>query len=107
MPLTLDETRKMPDLAIAGADCPRLLRGVRTRYDRARGIWVLLAPERTLKLDAIGAAVLEEVDGVRSFDAVVDRLASRFKAPRDRIARDAATFLLSLRDRRMLEIDPS
>ena len=50
---------------------------------RARGR-VLLAPERALKLDAIGHAVLAEVDGARELGAIVARLAERYAAPRER-----------------------
>lgn len=82
---------------------PRLLRGVRTRFDRVRGIWVLLAPERTLRLDQIGAAILAETDGERSFGEIVDRLAAAYQAPRERIAADAGAFLASLIERRMAE----
>ncbi|MDT8343289.1 MAG: pyrroloquinoline quinone biosynthesis peptide chaperone PqqD [Thermohalobaculum sp.] len=88
----------LPDTAV-----PRLLRGVRTRFDRVRGIWVLLAPERTLRLDQIGAAILAETDGVRSFGEIVDRLAAAYQAPRERIAADAGAFLAALIERRMAE----
>ncbi|MBK0399865.1 pyrroloquinoline quinone biosynthesis peptide chaperone PqqD [Limibaculum sp. M0105] len=82
---------------------PRLLRGVRTKFDRVRDTWVLLAPERTLKLDQIGHAILSETNGERSFGEIVDRLAATYNAPRDRIAEDAGRFLASLIDRRMAE----
>jgi pyrroloquinoline-quinone synthase len=42
---------------------PALPRGVRVHEDRVRGMTVLLAPERVVKLDAIGAAILAEADG--------------------------------------------
>lgn len=82
---------------------PRLLSGVRTKYDAVRGNWVLLAPERAIKLDQIGAAILAETDGVRSLGAILDVLAEKYNAPRGQIAGDVVTFLTSLRDRRMLE----
>lgn len=85
---------------------PSLLRGVRTKHDTVRGIWVLLAPERALKLDAIGAAVLAEVDGERSFGAITAALAEKYNAPAEQIAKDAGAFLRSLVERRMLEIRP-
>ncbi|WP_163270275.1 pyrroloquinoline quinone biosynthesis peptide chaperone PqqD [Chelativorans alearense] len=84
---------------------PRLLKGVRTRFDKARDTWLLLAPERTLELDAVAAAILAEVDGVRSFGEVIDTLAAKYDAPRERISADVRTFLSSLVERRMLEID--
>lgn len=88
---------------LAGNEVPRLLRGVRTKHDKVRGMWVLLAPERVLKLDPIGAAILEETDGKRTFDEIVARLAARYDAPPERIAGDAAEFLTTLIERRMAE----
>lgn len=82
---------------------PRLLRGVRVKQDRVRGIPVLLAPERALKLDAIGAAILAETDGARSFAEIVAALAATYEAPEARIAQDARAFLQALIDRRMAE----
>jgi len=85
---------------------PVLLRGVRTKFDTVRNIWVLLAPERTLKLDQIGAAILAEVDGERSFAEITATLAEKYNAPADQIARDARAFLVSLIERRMAEVRP-
>lgn len=90
--------------AIAQDKRPRLLSGCRTKYDKVRGIWVLLAPERAIKLDPIGAAILAETDGTRDFGSVVDILAEKYNAPRDQIAGDAATFLGSLIEKRMMEL---
>lgn len=91
-------------MSLDEAAVPRLLRGVRTKFDTVRGIWVLLAPERVLKLDAVGAAILAETDGARAFGEIVAVLAAKFDAPADRIAADAGAFLTSLVDRRMAEI---
>ncbi len=85
-------------------DIPRLLSGCRTKYDKVRGNWVLLAPERAIKLDDIGAAILAETDGVRSLGGILDVLAEKYNAPRDQISGDVVKFLESLRDRRMLEV---
>ncbi|MGF1446415.1 MAG: pyrroloquinoline quinone biosynthesis peptide chaperone PqqD [Pikeienuella sp.] len=85
---------------------PRLLSGVRTKFDPVRQTWVLLAPERTIRLDAIGAAILAETDGERSFGEIVDALAEKYAAPRGQIASDAAKFLGSLIERRMAEAGP-
>lgn len=90
---------------ISEASRPRLPKGVRTRFDEARDTWLLLAPERTLALDEVAAAILAEVDGERSFGEVVDILAAKYDAPKERIATDVRTFLLSLMERRMLEIE--
>jgi pyrroloquinoline quinone biosynthesis protein D len=89
---------------IAAAAIPYLPRGVRLHDDRVRGMKVLLAPERALKLDATGAAVLGELDGRANFAEIVARLAARYDAPPERIAEDAARFLGGLIDRRMVEV---
>lgn len=89
--------------ALADELVPVLLRGVRLHWDRVRETWVLLAPERVLKLDPVGRAVLEQVDGVRSFGVIVDELARSYAAPREQIAADAGKFLGALIERRMAE----
>lgn len=91
-------------MSLEEGGCPRLLSGVRTKYDGVRGNWVLLAPERAIKLDDIGAAILAETDGERTLGGILDALAAKYDAPRDRIAGDVVKFLESLRERRMLEV---
>lgn len=87
-------------------DVPYLPRGVRLHHDRVRDNWVLLAPERAVKLDAIGHAILTEIDGERSFGEITDGLAKRYGAPLSQIVEDSAGFLGALRDRRFLEVTP-
>ena len=89
-----------------GTDVPSLPRGVRLHRDRVRDQWVLLAPERALALDAVGHAVLSEVDGARDFDGIVATLAARYQAPSERIAADAAGFLDALVARRIVDVAP-
>lgn len=91
-------------MTLAAATVPTLPRGVRLHEDKVRGRWVLLAPERTITLDAIGLAILQEVDGTRCFSDVVARLAAKYDAPPDQIEGDVATFITSLSDRRILEL---
>lgn len=83
---------------------PFLPRGVRLHHCKVRNGWYLLAPERAVKMNDIGVAILNVVDGERSFAGVVDRLAADFQAPRERIAGDAGKFLGDLVNRRMVEI---
>ncbi|MEM9046180.1 MAG: pyrroloquinoline quinone biosynthesis peptide chaperone PqqD [Pseudomonadota bacterium] len=83
---------------------PILPRGVRLHHCDVREGWFLLAPERALKMDAIGVAILNAVDGDQSFGAIVDQLAGDFDAPRDRVATDAGKFLAELAGRRMIEM---
>lgn len=85
-------------------DVPLLPRGVRLKHCGVRDDWFLLAPERALKLDAIGVAILEAADGERNVDAVVSKLAADFEAPRHRVLEDVRNFLAYLIGNRMVDI---
>ncbi|MEP1768845.1 MAG: pyrroloquinoline quinone biosynthesis peptide chaperone PqqD [Sulfitobacter sp.] len=89
---------------LKGAAIPSIPRGVRLHKDTVRDLWVLLAPERTINLDPIGLAIVQEIDGSRSFDALVAVLAAKYAAPPDQIAGDVAEFITGLADRRILEL---
>ncbi|HET7408937.1 MAG TPA: pyrroloquinoline quinone biosynthesis peptide chaperone PqqD [Paracoccaceae bacterium] len=90
--------------AIADSDVPYLPRGVRLRRCEVREAWFLLAPERAVKLDPVGAHVLQALDGARDFAGVVAHLAGQFDAPPERITADAGKFLDDMRARRMVEV---
>lgn len=83
---------------------PRLPRGVRLTHNEAQGGWVLLAPERIFKADAIAAEILKRCTGEATFAALVDDLAATFNAPRERVETDVANLLRSLADKRLLEL---
>ncbi len=83
---------------------PYLPRGVRLKRCAVRDAWFLLAPERAMRLDGTGAAVLGALDGERSFSAIVAALAAKYNAPEAVIAKDAGAFLAAMRDRRMVEV---
>jgi pyrroloquinoline quinone biosynthesis protein D len=83
---------------------PRLPRGVRLVHNEAQGGFVLLAPERVFKADAIAAEILKRCTGEASVAAIVDDLATTFKAPRERILTDVTKLLGSLADKRLLEL---
>ena len=83
---------------------PLIPRGVRLHEDKVRGRWVLLAPERTIELDAIGLAILNQIDGAATFAQMVDALAAKYNAPPDQIKGDVAEFITGLTDRRILEL---
>ena len=90
--------------AIAPEVCPRLPHGVRLVHNEAQGGWVLLAPERVFKADAIAAEVLKRCTGDATFGAIVDDLARTYSAPRDRILADVTMLLRGLADKRLLEL---
>ncbi len=89
---------------IASAAIPVIPRGVRLHEDKVRGNWVLLAPERTISLDAIGLAILQEIDGTREFEEIVATLAQKYDAPAAQIQGDVSDFITGLTDRRILEL---
>jgi pyrroloquinoline quinone biosynthesis protein D len=90
--------------AIASDARPRLPRGVRLVHSDAHGGWVLLAPERVFKADAIAAEIVKRCTGEATFGAIVDDLAKTFNAPRERILSDVTAMLRSLADKKMLEL---
>ncbi|SMX32328.1 pyrroloquinoline quinone biosynthesis peptide chaperone PqqD [Actibacterium lipolyticum] len=83
---------------------PFLPRGVRLHFDKVRDDWVLLAPERAIRLDDIGLAILNELDGERSLSMIATSLAEKYGAPADQVATDCVEFLQSLVDRRFVEL---
>jgi pyrroloquinoline quinone biosynthesis protein D len=93
-----------PPLAISPDAKPRLPRGVRLTHNEAQGGWVLLAPERVFKADAIAVEILKRCTGEATFAAIVDDLAATFTAPRERILADVTVLLRSLADKRLLEL---
>jgi len=90
--------------AIPSDTRPRLPRGVRLVHNEAQGGWVLLAPERVFKADAIAVEILKRCTGDATFDAIVDDLATTYAAPRDRIAGDVTALLRGLADKKLLEL---
>lgn len=89
---------------VTGSAKPRLPRGVRLTNSEAHGGFVLLAPERIFKADAIAVEILKRCTGEATVDAIVDDLAASFKAPRDRIFTDVTALLAGLAEKKLLEL---
>jgi len=83
---------------------PRLPRGVRLVHSEAQGGWVLLAPERIFKADAIAHEILKRCTGDATFAAIVDDLAKTYNAPRDRIEADVGKLLQGLAEKKLLDL---
>ena len=83
---------------------PRLPHGVRLVHNEAHGGWVLLAPERVFKADAIAAEIVKRCTGQATVTAIVDDLVQAYSAPRDRVLADVSALLRQLADRRLLEL---
>lgn len=83
---------------------PKLARGVRLTNSEAHGGMVLLAPERVFKADPIATAILERCTGEATLAEIVDGLAARFNAPRERVLADVTALLSGLAEKRLLEM---
>jgi pyrroloquinoline quinone biosynthesis protein D len=84
---------------------PRLPRGVRLVHSEAQGGWVLLAPERVFKADAISVEILKRCTGEASVETIIDDLAKAFAgAPRERIHADVVKLIGGLADKKLLEL---
>lgn len=90
---------------IAPSVKPRLPRGVRLVHNEAQGGWILLAPERVFKADAIAHEILKRCTGEATLEQIVDELAKAFAgAPRERIHEDVVKLIGDLADKRLLEL---
>jgi pyrroloquinoline quinone biosynthesis protein D len=81
---------------------PHLLRGVKLKDDQVRKTWVLLAPERFLRLNPISVDILQRCDGQAALAAIIDDLAKKYTADRAVIERDVRVLLGGLLEKRML-----
>jgi pyrroloquinoline quinone biosynthesis protein D len=80
---------------------PRLGRGVRMRFDKARDRQVLLLPETVVVLNATGAAILELCDGSRTVGEMVAALRERYgEVPDEQVH----AYLAELVERRHVEM---
>lgn len=84
-------------------DCrPVLPRFVKLKFDKTRGLWLLLAPERILVPDPTSVEVLELCDGQRSVADIVGVLADKYDAPCDQILTDVVAMLEDLAEKGFL-----
>jgi pyrroloquinoline quinone biosynthesis protein D len=90
---------------IADSARPRLPRGVRLTHNEAQGGWILLAPERVFKADAVTVEILKRCTGEATVAAIVDDLVNTFTgAPRERIHADVVALLSGLAEKKLLEV---
>ncbi len=83
---------------------PVLPRGVRLKHDSVRNEWVLLAPERLIKLNQVSVEILKRCTGLASLADIIDDLAVTFDAPRERIAVDVEAMLEQLVAKRLVDM---
>jgi pyrroloquinoline quinone biosynthesis protein E len=82
---------------------PRLSPKARVRPDPRDGRPVLLSPERGMRLSETAAAIVALCDGSRDLDAIVDDLATRYRADRSRVQADVFALLDDLHARALIE----
>jgi pyrroloquinoline quinone biosynthesis protein D len=99
-----DQPQTDPAAAIAPQARPRLPRGVRLTESQAHGGFVLLAPERVFKADAIAVEIIKRCTGSATLAEIVDDLARTFAAPRERVLADTTALLRGLADKKLLEL---
>ena len=77
---------------------------MRLTHSEAQGGWLLLAPERVFKADAISHEILKRCSGEATVVQIVDDLAKAFNAPRERIHTDVVKLLATLAEKKLLEL---
>ena len=77
---------------------------MRLVHNEAQGGWVLLAPERVFKADAIAVEIVKRCTGEATFAEIIDDLVKTFAAPREHILADVTALLRGLADKRLLEL---
>jgi pyrroloquinoline quinone biosynthesis protein D len=76
------------------ASKPRLARKARLRYEEVRQADMLLLPERVVKLNPTGAAILRLCDGNRTVSEIAKELENRYG--QQNLEKDVMEFLRSV-----------
>ena len=82
---------------------PIIPKHVKFRFNEPRKEWVILAPERLVKLDPIAVEILQLVDGERKVKKIAEELAKKFNAPIETILADVIEMLQNLSDKGFIE----
>ena len=90
----------MTDILTINSDVkPKFPKHVKLKYNKPRDEWVILAPERLVKLDDIAVEILKLVDGVTSVEEISRLLAEKFAAPQEVILKDVTNLLQTLAEK--------
>ena len=82
---------------------PKFPKHVKFKYNKPRDEWVILAPERLVKLDMVAVEILKLVDGEKSVKNISIELSQKFNAPQDVILKDVTDMLQDLSDKGFIE----
>jgi len=83
---------------------PRLTRKVRLKYDTLEKQFVVLYPERGIKLSASAAEILQRCDGERTVETIAEELAQATGAPLAVVQKDVTAFVEEMKKRGVLEV---
>jgi coenzyme PQQ biosynthesis protein PqqD len=83
---------------------PRLTRKVRLKYDALEKQFVVLYPERGIKLSASAAEILQRCDGERTVETIAEELAQATGAPLAVVRNDVTAFVAEMKKRGVLEL---
>ena len=82
---------------------PRFPKHVKFKYNKPRDEWVILAPERLVKLDDIAVEILKLIDGKKTVKIISTEVSEKFKAPSEVILSDVKEMLQQLSDKGFIE----
>ena len=82
---------------------PKFPKHVRFRFNKPRKEWVILAPERLVKMDPIAVEILQLVDGEKTVKIIANELSKKFNAPLETILADVIEMLQDLSDKGFIE----
>ena len=82
---------------------PKFPKHVKFRFNKARKEWVILAPERLVKLDPIAVEILQLVDGEKTVKIISSELSKKFNAPEETILADVKDMLQDLSDKGFIQ----
>jgi pyrroloquinoline quinone biosynthesis protein D len=88
----------------ASAKKPRLTRKVRLKFDPIEKQFLLLYPERGMKLSDSAAEILQRCDGERTVDKIAAELAYTTGTPLAIVRQDVLRFVEEMRTRGLVEL---
>ena len=90
--------------ALADSIVPRFPHGVRFREDKARGTFILVAPERIFNADEVSVEILKRIDGKATLGDILTQLSEIFAADLAVIRPDVESFLIDLQAKQMVTL---
>ena len=90
--------------ALSDGIVPRFPHGVRFREDKARGAFILVAPERIFNADEVSVEILKRIDGKATLGDILTQLSEIFAADLAVIRPDVESFLIDLQAKQMVTL---